>query len=26
VSVELSLSNTPFQYYYIPYKHFSCES
>ena len=26
VNVDLSLSNTPFQYYYIPYKHFSCES
>ena len=26
VSVELSLSNIPFHYYYIPYKHFSCES
>lgn len=26
VNVDLSLSNTPFQYYYIPYKYFSCES
>ena len=26
VNVDLSLSNTPFQYYYLPYKSFSCES
>lgn len=26
VNVDLSQSNTPFQYYYIPYKNLSCES